>query len=62
MSTSATASPIKARMATRRNAEACQPIHRWYSVGGGLAVIPGVLPMALEGASSCRRSCSGQNF
>jgi hypothetical protein len=48
-------------MATRRNAGACQPIHRWYSVGGGLAVIAAVLPMPLEGASSCRRSYSGQN-
>jgi hypothetical protein len=33
---------------------ACQPIHRWYSVGGGLAVIVGVLPIASARASSYR--------
>jgi hypothetical protein len=35
-------------------AVACQPIHRWYSVGGGLAVIDGVLPIASARASSDR--------
>jgi hypothetical protein len=57
MSTRATTSPMEARMATRRNAGACQPIHRWYRVGGGVAVIVGVLPMPSAGASSFRGSC-----
>jgi hypothetical protein len=52
---------MEAKMATRRNAGACQPIHRWYSVGGGLAVIAGVLPMPLEGASPVG-GLSGRNI
>jgi hypothetical protein len=51
-STTATTTPRKTTTAARRMAGACQPIHRWYSVGGGLAVIVGVLPMASERASS----------
>src|SRR5215218_9995057 len=47
-------SPMKTTTAARRMAGACQPIHRWYSVGGGLAVIVGVLPIASERASSYR--------
>jgi hypothetical protein len=55
-STTATSSPTHVTTTARRMEEACQPIHRWYSVAGGREVIVGVSPSPSSSAPVRRLS------
>src|SRR5215475_12049103 len=46
LKTSAAISPAARTVAARRMAVACQPSHRWYTVGGGMLVTVRVCPIA----------------
>jgi hypothetical protein len=56
-SATTTSSPIQLTRAARRIAGAYQPSHRWYRVGGGLAVMVGTTEQA---ASSSVRNTMGK--
>jgi hypothetical protein len=54
--TTTTISPMEPTRTARRIAGAYQPSHRWYRVGGGLAVIVGVLPIPSRPATTAAHS------